>query len=139
MQSDGRIGFHFLPYIIGRQDIQHRQPFNPTRLVEGQAIADPSPAIMTDKSKSDMSERLHYRNDIDAHRPFRICRHPIASLRYGRPAIASQIRTYDSMALGQSRRNPVPHGVCLGEAMDKNDRRPTTTGPAKMHPALVLS
>ena len=115
---------HALPVIIGRQDIEHRKPRQPAGMIERQPIGDAAAAIVAGERKMHMAELLHRLDHGLRHRALGVGRVIAVALRHVRPAIARQVGDDQREAVGELRRDAVPHHMGLGKAVQQQQRRP---------------
>ena len=111
-----------LPARGGRDDVDHRQPVQPLRMVEREAVADAGAPVVSDQTEADMAKLLHHRYRVLRHQALRVERAVFAARRAG-PAIAAQIHENDGEPLGQFRRDLVPFDMSLRIAMQQQKRR----------------
>ena len=111
------------PVIIGRQDIEHRQPRQPAGMIERQAVGDAAAAIMAGERKMHVAELLHRLDDGLRHRALGIGRVILVALRHIRPAVTRQVGDDQREAVGELRRDAVPHHMRFGKAVQQQQRR----------------
>ena len=97
------------------------------RMVERQPIADASAPVMTADAEAHMAEISHHRDDILAHFALGIERAAVAVGRT-RPTIAAQVHDDHPEAMRQLWRQPMPHDVALGKAVQQEQWRTAAAG-----------
>lgn len=117
---------HALELVDGRHDVEQRRPYHLLGMVKRQPVGDSGATVMADDHEALVAQIGHERDQVRRHLPFGV---PLAE----RPArwrlrspVAAQVRGDDAMGLRQLRRDPVPAGVGLREAVQQEQRSSAT-------------
>ncbi len=86
-----------------RDDVEHRQPLHPLRVIQRQPVRNAPATIVTGQQEARMPKLLHHRNHVGRHRPLGIECVIRAGRRLERSAIATQIRAYHAEPVGPAR------------------------------------
>ena len=113
-----------LVHVERRRDVEHRRLGDPLGVVEGHAVGDPRAPVVADHGEALEAEGGHDLDLVLGHGALGIGRVVVAARRLGAVAVAAQVGQHHGEALGQARRNLVPHDVGLGVAVEQQQRRP---------------
>ena len=113
------IAVHPAPHVVGRDDVEHRQPLDHRRNVERHAVGDPGAAIMARHGEAVVAQGGHHRHHVARHGALRIGPVVAVVLRHAGAAVAPEIGNHQVEMAGQHRRQPVPHHMRLGIAVQQ--------------------
>jgi hypothetical protein len=98
-------------------------------MIEGQAVRDAAAAVVPGEPEAGKAERAHELDHVLGRGPLAIGCVLRARGRLAAVAIAAQIGAHHGATLGEHGRDAVPHGMGLGIAVQKQERRSRAADP----------
>ena len=93
------------------------------RMIEAQPVRDARAAVVAGEPEAREAQRAHQLDLVRRHRALRVVDVAGAAVGLRRIAVAAQVAADDGEALGEARRDPVPHRVRLRIAVQQQERR----------------
>src|SRR5690349_1747035 len=107
----------------GGSNVEHGPALHRAGVVEGHAMGDASPAVMTGDLKLIKAQYLHYRDVVTRHAALAVGGMITAGVGFATVPVAAQISENHREVFGQLRRHFVPAYVCLRIPVKQKQRR----------------
>jgi hypothetical protein len=119
--SERRVRVHALELLDGRDDVEHARADDASGVVEGHAVGGARAAVVTDDGEALVAGARHDVDELGGDLALAVALAERAAGHGGARSAALEVAGHDRVIAAERRRDPVPAGVILREAVQQQD------------------